>query len=201
MAISLLAYVATFSGQLCFWRSYFFSLLRSNYFDTTLTFSGQLFRLSRSSYFRTVTISEAATSCSIKQKVFLQISNISQENTCARVSFLMLTLISTLLKKRLWYRCFSVNFAKFLRTPFLTEHLWATGSVICSSYFLAIAKLLQSSHFLRIESYLRYLLFGEAIFLAEELFRIKISIEELLVQSRYFCIASTFSGEQHFRKS
>ena len=25
---------------------------------------------------------------------------------------------------RLWCRCFPVNFAKFLRTPFLTEHLW-----------------------------------------------------------------------------
>ena len=29
---------------------------------------------------------------------------------------------ATLLKKRLWYRCFPVNFAKFLRTPFFTEH-------------------------------------------------------------------------------
>ena len=28
-----------------------------------------------------------------------------------------------LLKKRLWHRCFPVNFVKFLRTPFLTEHL------------------------------------------------------------------------------
>ena len=26
---------------------------------------------------------------------------------------------ATLLKKRLWYRCFPVNFVKFLRTPFL----------------------------------------------------------------------------------
>ena len=26
---------------------------------------------------------------------------------------------ATLLKKSLWYRCFPVNFAKFLRTPFL----------------------------------------------------------------------------------
>ena len=26
---------------------------------------------------------------------------------------------ATLLKKRLWQRCFPVNFAKFLRTPFL----------------------------------------------------------------------------------
>ena len=30
---------------------------------------------------------------------------------------------ATLLKKRLWHSCFSVTFAKFLRTPFLTEHL------------------------------------------------------------------------------
>ena len=30
---------------------------------------------------------------------------------------------ATLLKKRLWHRCFLVNFAKFLRTHFLTEHL------------------------------------------------------------------------------
>ena len=30
---------------------------------------------------------------------------------------------ATLLKKRLWHRWFPVNFAKFLRTPFLTEHL------------------------------------------------------------------------------
>ena len=30
---------------------------------------------------------------------------------------------ATLLKKRLWCRCFLVNFVIFLRTPFLTEHL------------------------------------------------------------------------------
>ena len=31
---------------------------------------------------------------------------------------------ATLLKKRLWRRCFPVNFVKFLRTPFFIEHLW-----------------------------------------------------------------------------
>ena len=31
---------------------------------------------------------------------------------------------ATLLKKRLWHRCFPVNFVKFLRTPFIIEHLW-----------------------------------------------------------------------------
>ena len=30
---------------------------------------------------------------------------------------------ANLLKKRLWHRCFPVNFAKFLRTPFFTELL------------------------------------------------------------------------------
>ena len=30
---------------------------------------------------------------------------------------------ATLLKMRLWHRCFPMNFAIFLRTPFLTEHL------------------------------------------------------------------------------
>ena len=33
---------------------------------------------------------------------------------------------ATLLKKRLWPWCFPVNFAKFLRTTFFTEHLWVT---------------------------------------------------------------------------
>ena len=31
---------------------------------------------------------------------------------------------ATLLKKRLWHRCFPVNFAKFLRTTFLQNTSW-----------------------------------------------------------------------------
>ena len=34
------------------------------------------------------------------------------------------------LKKRLWKRYFHVNFAKFLRTPFFTEHLGMTASEV-----------------------------------------------------------------------
>ena len=33
-------------------------------------------------------------------------------------------LLIKLPKKRLWHRVFPENFAKFLRTPFVTEHLW-----------------------------------------------------------------------------
>ena len=31
---------------------------------------------------------------------------------------------TTLFKKRLWHRCFPVNFAKFPRIPFFIEHIW-----------------------------------------------------------------------------
>ena len=31
---------------------------------------------------------------------------------------------ATLVKKRLWHRCFLMDFAKFLRTSFFIEHLW-----------------------------------------------------------------------------
>ena len=63
--------------------------------------------------------------CYVK-KVFLKISQNSHENTCARVSFLIKLQARglLLLKKRLWHRCFLVNFAKFLRTPFFIEHVW-----------------------------------------------------------------------------
>ena len=45
---------------------------------------------------------------------------------------------ATLLKKRLWHRCFPVNFAKFLRTPFLTEHLRAIASLDGATISVAI---------------------------------------------------------------
>ena len=59
--------------------------------------------------------------CSIR-KIFLKISQYSQENTCARVSFLtkLQAWPATLLKKRLWHTCFHVKFAKFLITFYRT---------------------------------------------------------------------------------
>ena len=42
---------------------------------------------------------------------------------CSFEKLLIVGLQPTLLKKWLRHRCFPVNFAKFLRTPFLTEHL------------------------------------------------------------------------------
>ena len=47
--------------------------------------------------------------------------NLCQSLLFSRVAGLRLV---TLLKKRLWHMCFPVNFTKFLRTPFIIEHLW-----------------------------------------------------------------------------
>ena len=58
--------------------------------------------------------------CSVK-KALMKISQNSQENNCATVSFCLRP--ATLLK-RLWRRCFPVNCAKFLRTRFFIEHYW-----------------------------------------------------------------------------
>ena len=69
--------------------------------------------------------------CSVK-KVFLEISQNPQKNICARVSFLI-KLKATLLKKRLWHRCFHVNFAKFLRALFLTN-TYGGCFCLCSCY-------------------------------------------------------------------
>ena len=55
-----------------------------------------------------------------------------------RISFLKSYRLrpSTLLKKRLWYRCFPENFPKFLRTPFLTEHAqWLLLSLLIIAIF------------------------------------------------------------------
>ena len=54
-----------------------------------------------------------------------KISQNSQENTCVSHYFDKVADVrpATLLNKRLWHRCFPVNFSKILTTSFFTEHL------------------------------------------------------------------------------
>ena len=59
-------------------------------------------------------IPEAASRGALYKKMFLKILQNLQENSCVRVS---------LLKRKLWHRCFPVNFTKFPRTSFFIEHL------------------------------------------------------------------------------
>ena len=58
--------------------------------------------------------------CSVK-KVFLEFSQNSQEKHLCQSLF---NKVAGLLKRRIEHRCFPVNFAKFLRTPFFIEYLW-----------------------------------------------------------------------------
>ena len=90
----------------------------------------------------------------LNKKVFLEISQNSQENTCARgaarVFFLLKFRPATLLKKRLWHRCFPMNFAKFLRTSFLQNtsgRLYISNVGRCPGYILVSAKYLLKVNF------------------------------------------------------
>ena len=67
--------------------------------------------------------------CFVK-KVFLKISQNSQENTVPESVFNKTACLrpATLLKKRLCHRCFPVNFAKFSRTSFLQK---TSGGCFC----------------------------------------------------------------------
>ena len=68
-------------------------------------------------------VSEAAIRGALSKDVFLKVSENSQENTCARQSLFLHKVVGhrpeTSFKKRLWYKCFPANLAKFQRTPFL----------------------------------------------------------------------------------
>ena len=52
-------------------------------------------------------------------------ANFTRKHLCQSLFFNRVAglMPATLLKKRLWHRCFPVNFSKFLKAPFFTEHL------------------------------------------------------------------------------
>ena len=75
--------------------------------------------------------------CSLKKGVLRNFAKFSRKHRCLSLFFNKVSGLAkftrkhlcqslrpaTLLKRRLWHRCFPVNFAKFLGTPFLKEHL------------------------------------------------------------------------------
>ena len=75
---------------------------------------------------------ESSSEDEILMMTILEISQNSEENTCARDSFLIkLQASATLLKKRLCHGCFRVNIEKiskntfFYRTPPVTASVWS----------------------------------------------------------------------------
>ena len=63
--------------------------------------------------------------CSVTRVVLRNFAKFTGKHRCQSLFFNNVAGLrpATLLKKVLWHRCFPVNFAKFPRTPFLTEHI------------------------------------------------------------------------------
>ena len=59
-----------------------------------------------------------------KKGVLKNFTKFTGKHLCQRLFFNKVAGLRLYQKKRLWHRCFLVNFVKFLRTPFYTEHLW-----------------------------------------------------------------------------
>ena len=75
-------------------------------------------------------MTEAATRGVLLEKVFLEISQNSQENTCARVSILI-KLQASGLKIETLAQVFSCEFSKISKNTFFTEHLrWLLLGII-----------------------------------------------------------------------
>ena len=75
-----------------------------------------------------------------QKKEFLEISQNPQESTCASLFLNKVAGLrfAILFKKRLWHRCFPVNFAEFLGTPFFIEHLQTTSPGSSNSWFFQL---------------------------------------------------------------
>ena len=73
-----------------------------------------------------MTIEVVAQTCSVK-KVYLEISQNSQENICARVSFLI-KLACNFIKKETLAQVFSCEFCEISKNTIFTEHLWTNAS-------------------------------------------------------------------------
>ena len=103
----------------------------------------------------------------------------------------------TLFKKRFWHRCFSVNFAKFLRAPFFMEHLrWLIlrlYQILAGMWFVP-----WSSDVLFKRFYVCFKFFVKDLFIACDQIRRKIAglvtfSEETLNEKLYFLCSAMYS--------
>ena len=70
--------------------------------------------------------SEAAARGALQEKLFLEILQNLQENTCVTVSFLIK--LQAFIKKETLAQVFSCEFCEISKSTFFTEHIWATAS-------------------------------------------------------------------------
>ena len=96
----------------------------SQFFANFIRTQKYLSYLFRQNQYSNLKIEAVIWRCSVK-KVFRNFTKFTGKHLCQSLFFNKTAGLgaATLLKKRLWQRCFPVKFVKFLRTSFLTEHL------------------------------------------------------------------------------
>ena len=92
--------------------------------------------------------------CSVRKGVLRNFVKFTRKHLCHSIFFNKVPGLrpATLLKNRLWHRCFPVNFAKFLRTPFLQN----TSGRLLLEKSLPLQKLGKQSMELQIPYILKY---------------------------------------------
>ena len=94
-----------------FWQEVIFKL------NTTCNSMEAVLHILSAQYYRS-----SHRRCSVNKTVLRNFAKFTGKHLCQSLFLLKLQTSvlrpATLLKKRLWHRCFLVNFAKFLRTPF-----------------------------------------------------------------------------------
>ena len=102
------------------------------------------------SYFHPNITRSSHRRCSVRKDVFLEISQISQENTCVRVSFLikLQAAACNFIKKETLAQVFSCEFCEISKNTFFTEHLrwllllyykeikWCTTTGPCQTFMM-----------------------------------------------------------------
>ena len=79
-----------------------------------------------------LSFTEATTGGILCRKGFLKISQNSEENTCARVYFLVKLQLATLTQ------LFSWEFCKICKNTFFTEQIWVTASAFTCKSFVSV---------------------------------------------------------------
>ena len=97
-----------------------------------LAAKGDFLRIARSNEFVTK-VRSSHQRCFMKKGVLRNFAKFTGKHLCQSLLFNKVAG----LRKRLWHSCFPVNFTKFLRTLFFTEHLWTTASKKLRSYWNA----------------------------------------------------------------
>ena len=121
------------------------SLIDTNIVFKTSQFwqhSAWLLFLSKKSNFWNLKATSSHQWCSVRKSVLRNFVKFTGKHLCQSLFYNKVAGLrpATSLNKRLWHRCFLVNFAKFLRTPtFFIEHLWwllLKSSQLWQIYFL-----------------------------------------------------------------